>query len=57
MCHYGVMDLQPYIEEIHRQLEASAETGGEDAGILVARIAAPLDAAIRLSLLEALSAA
>jgi hypothetical protein len=51
------MDLQPYIEEIHRQLEASAEAGGEEARILAERLAAPLDAAIRLSLLEALSAA
>ena len=51
------MDLQPYIDEIHRQLEAAAEAGGEDARALAERLAAPLDAAIRLSLLEALSAA
>lgn len=57
LCHHGVMDLRPYIDEIHRQLEAAAETGGEDARALAQRIAAPLDAAIRLSLLDALSAA
>ncbi len=51
------MDLGPYIDEIHRQLEAAAETGGEDARTLAERLAAPLDAAIRLSLLDALSAA
>ncbi len=51
------MDLQPYIDEIHRQLDAAADAGGEDARALAERLAAPLDAAIRLSLLEALSAA
>ena len=51
------MDLQPYVDEIHRQLEAAAETGGEEARALAQRLAAPLDAAIRLSLLDALSAA
>jgi len=51
------MDLRPYIDEIHRQLEAAAETGGEEARALAVRLAAPLDAAIRLSLLDALSAA
>jgi hypothetical protein len=51
------MDLRPYIDEIHRQLEAAAETGGEDARALAQRLAAPLEAAIRLSLLDALAAA
>src|ERR1700736_2170368 len=51
------MDLRPYIDEIHRQLEAAAETGGEDARALAERLVAPLDAAIRLSLLDALAAA
>jgi hypothetical protein len=51
------MDLSPFIESIHRQLEASAETGGEDARLLVERLLAPLDASIRLSLQDALAAA
>ncbi len=51
------MDLQPYVDEIHHQLEAAADTGSEDARALAARLAAPLDAAIRLALLDALSAA
>jgi hypothetical protein len=51
------MDLRPYIEEIHRQLEVAAETGGDDARALAERLAAPLDSAIRLSLLDALAAA
>ena len=51
------MDLRPYIDEIQSQLQASAETGGEDARALAERLVAPLDAAIRLSLLDALTAA
>ncbi len=51
------MDLRPYVEEIQRQLETAADAGGDDARALASRLLAPLDAAIRLSLLEALSAA
>src|ERR1019366_4544277 len=51
------MDLRPYIDEIHDQLEVAAETGGEAARALAERLVAPLDAAIRLSLLDALAAA
>jgi hypothetical protein len=51
------MDLQPYLDEIQHQLEVAAETGGEEAGALARRLVAPLDAAIRLSLLDALTAA
>ncbi len=51
------MDLRPYIDEIHDQLEMAAEAGGEAARALAERLVAPLDAAVRLSLLEALAAA
>jgi HicB-like protein involved in pilus formation len=51
------MDLDPYVDTIHRQLEISAEPAGKEAQAIVQRLAAPLDAAIKLSLLEALSAA
>ena len=51
------MDLRPYIDEIRDQLEGAAATGGEEARALAARLIAPLDAALRLSLLEALAAA
>jgi hypothetical protein len=51
------MDLRPYIDEIHRQLEAAADAGGDEARALAQRLVAPLDAAIRLSLLDALAAA
>jgi hypothetical protein len=51
------MELQPYIDEIRDQLEVAAETGGEATRALAERLVAPLDAAVRLSLLDALSAA
>jgi hypothetical protein len=51
------MNLGPYIEEIHRQLGVAAEAGGENARALAERLAAPLDAAIRLALQDALAAA
>jgi hypothetical protein len=51
------MELRPYVESIHQQLADAAETGGEDARALADRLAAPLDAAIRLALQDALGAA
>ena len=51
------MDLDPYLESIHAQLDAAAEAGGDEAGELARRLSAPLDAAIRLALQDALAAA
>lgn len=51
------MDLQPYLDDISHQLTTAAAAGGEEEQALAERLFAPLDAAIRLSLLEALSAA
>lgn len=51
------MELQPYLDDIHHQLTAAAAAGGEEARALAERLLAPLDAAIRLSLLDALSVA
>ncbi|HZN43274.1 MAG TPA: hypothetical protein VFC08_06050 [Actinomycetota bacterium] len=51
------MELTPYVESIHAQLDAAAEAGGEDARELAKRLAAPLDSAIRLALQDALSSA
>src|ERR1700722_14943324 len=56
-CHSGAMDLQPYVESIQRQLEAAAETGGDEARALAERLVAPLDSAIRLALQDALTVA
>jgi hypothetical protein len=51
------MDLGPYVESIHSQLEVAAGAGGDEARALAERLAAPLDAAIRLALQDALAAA
>jgi hypothetical protein len=51
------MDLRPYVETIHQQLADAAEAAGVEAQALAQRLAAPLDAAIRLALQDALGAA
>jgi hypothetical protein len=51
------MDLMPYVELVRRELAAAAEAGGDEARTLAERLTAPLESAIRLTLLEALSAA
>jgi hypothetical protein len=51
------MDITPYVDNLRRQLAVAAETGGEDARALAERLTAPLESAIRLTLLDALSAA
>src|SRR3954467_4901435 len=51
------MELAPYVESLRRELALCAETGGEDARALAARLTASLESAIRLTLLETLSAA
>jgi hypothetical protein len=51
------MDLEPYIESVRRQLEVAAEAGGDDARALAERLVAPLEAAVRLTIQDALAAA
>lgn len=51
------MDLGAYVEKVRRELAVAAEAGGDDARALAERLVAPLDSTIRLTLLEALSAA
>ena len=51
------MDLTPYVENLRRELGIAADAGGEDARALAERLTAPLEPAIRLMLLDALSAA
>ncbi|MGH3293874.1 MAG: histidine kinase [Trebonia sp.] len=51
------MELTQYVESLRRELTTAAEVGGEDARALAARLLPSLDAAVRLTLLEALSAA
>ncbi len=51
------MDLRPYVENIQRQLGVAAEAGGEEASTLAARLFAPLEAAVRLTLQDVLAVA
>jgi hypothetical protein len=51
------MDLSPYVENLRRELALAAEAGGDDARALAERLTAPLESAVRLTLLDALSAA
>src|SRR5690348_16515451 len=51
------MNLAPFVEQLHRQLAVTAGAGGDDAKDVIERIAAPLDAAIRLTLQDVLAAA
>lgn len=56
-CHYGVMDLTPYIDTLRRELAVAAEAGGDEARELAERLTAPLESATRLTMLNVLSAA
>jgi hypothetical protein len=51
------MDLTPYVELVRRELAVAAEAGGDEARALAERLTAPLESAIRLTLMEALAAA
>jgi len=51
------MDLQPYVDAVRHELSVAAAAGGPDAQALAERLTAPLESAIRLAFLEALSEA
>ena len=51
------MDLTPYVENVRRELAVAADAGGDETRALAERLTAPLESAIRLTLLDALSAA
>ncbi|HEX4811153.1 MAG TPA: toxin-antitoxin system HicB family antitoxin [Nonomuraea sp.] len=51
------MDLAPYVDQLRRDLAMAAGAGGEEARALAERLAAALESATRLAMLEALSAA
>jgi hypothetical protein len=51
------MDLTSYVSRLGREFAALAEAGGSEARALVERLAGPLESAIRMTLLDALSAA
>jgi len=56
-CYGGAMDLTPHIDRLRREFVAGAGLGGDDARELAERLGGPLESAIRLTLLDALSAA
>lgn len=51
------MELERYVNGLREQLEVAAAAGGDEARALAERLAGALDAAVRLTLLDALSAA
>jgi len=51
------MELEPYVDQLREQLAVAASAGGDEALSLAERLTAALDSAVRLTLLEALSAA
>jgi hypothetical protein len=51
------MELRPYIDALRQELALAAAAGGEDARELAERLTAPLESAVRLALLDALSEA
>lgn len=57
VCHNGAMDLTPYVASLGRELLTAVETGGDDGTALIERLTVSMESAIRLALLEALSAA
>jgi hypothetical protein len=51
------VDFSPYVDQLRRELVASAELGGDEARALAERLTGPLEASVRLAMLSALSAA
>ena len=51
------MDIAPYVSDLQNQLVQAAENGSDDTRVVAERLASGLDAATRLVLLDALSAA
>jgi len=51
------MNLTTYVSNLGREFATLAEAGGDEARALVERLTGPLESAIRMTLLEALSAA
>lgn len=51
------MELQAYVDAVRDELVVAARAGGDDAEALAERLTAPLESAIRLVLLDALSTA
>jgi hypothetical protein len=57
LCHDGTMDLTSYVNNLGREFATLADAGGAEARALVERLTGSLESAIRMTLLESLSAA
>jgi hypothetical protein len=55
--HYGVMDLAPFADGLRREFLAAAQARGDNAREVAEQLVGALDAATRLTLLEALTTA
>ncbi|EXU63115.1 MULTISPECIES: hypothetical protein [Streptomyces] len=51
------MDLTRYVDNLRHELAVAADAGGDEARALAERLTTPLESAVRLTLLNALSAA
>src|SRR5690348_283758 len=51
------MELERHVDRLREQLAVAAEAGGDEARALAERLTLPLDAAVRLMLLDVLAAA
>lgn len=51
------MDLDPYVATLRQEFATAAEAAGDEVRAVAERLTAPLEASVRLALLEALSAA
>src|ERR1700722_198882 len=54
-CQTGAMDPGTYVGNIRQELDVAADPGGDDARGMAERLVAPLESALRLALLDALS--
>lgn len=55
--HYGAVNLTPYVADLRDELAVSAEAAGPEARVVAERLTAALEPAVRLTLLDVLSAA
>jgi hypothetical protein len=51
------MNLDQYVDRLHQELMIAAQAGGDDARALAERLTAPLESAVRLTILAVLSSA
>jgi len=57
MCQTGTMELTTHVTNLGREFATLAEAGGVESRALVERLSGSLESAIRMTLLDALSAA